>query len=225
MLSHIPRIGAIALVVALAVPLGATAVHAEVVFGNLGETGVGDISGTNTDIVPVATAAGQFSGLAQGFTTGSLTEFLTLQSVTLGLFADVGVSARTVSLFTNAAGNPGTLVATSSPVNVGAAGLYTFDFGSIPLAANTGYWIVPQPDVSWHVEAAFTNPTAENGSGYGSLGTRAQTFASGGNWTSTGLTSYAVSVTAVPEPSTYALAATALCLCGIAVARRRQTGC
>jgi hypothetical protein len=83
---------------------------AEVVFGNLGASGTGGLNGTNTDIVVSATTAGLYSGLAQGFTTGSNPAYLTLQSVKLGLFAEPGVPDRFVSIFSNNSGVPGILV-------------------------------------------------------------------------------------------------------------------
>jgi hypothetical protein len=223
--ARISWFGTAALIAALVSFGGGSPAHAEVVFGNLGSAGTGSLGGTNTDIVPVAAAEGDFSGIAQGFTTGSSNEFLTLQSVVLGLFAEANVPARTVSLFSNNAGFPGTELAVSSAVTVGTVGRYEFGFGNIPLAANTSYWIVPQPDVSWHTNASVTAPAAQNSSGYSYLGTAVKTFDSAGAWQSAGLNSYAVSINAVPEPSTYALAATALGLCGIAAARRRRAGC
>ena len=200
----------------------AAPVTENVVFGNLGATASDPLNGTNTDILVSATASGQFSGLAQGFTTGNNTSFLTLQSVILGLFADVGVPSRTVSLYTNNAGVPGTEVAVSSAVAVGATGKYTFNFANVSLSANTGYWIVPQNEVSWHLNSDVSVPSVQNASGYSYLGTSAKTFASGNSWDSSGLTQYSLSVQAVPEPSTYALAALGLGVAGIVRARRRK---
>jgi len=195
---------------------------AEVVFGNLGPTASGPLAATSTDILVSATAAGQVSAIAQGFTTGNDSAFLTLQSVILGLFASGGDPNRTVSLYSNNAGEPGAELAVSSSVAVGAQDKYTFGFSNVPLLANTSYWIVPQSDVSWYVNAGFTNPAVQNGSGYSYLGTASQTFDSGGVWASSGLTSYSVSVQAVPEPSTYALAALGFGVAGIVRARRRN---
>jgi hypothetical protein len=201
----------------------AAPVTENVVFGNLGPTASDPLSGTNTDILVSATAPGQFSALAQGFTTGNDTSFLKLQSVILGLFAQSGVSSRTVSLYTNNAGVPGTEVAVSSAVAVGATGKYTFNFSNVALSANTGYWIVPQSEVSWHLDSNISVPGVQNASGYSYLGTSAKTFASGGSWAASGLTQYSLSVQAVPEPSTYALAALGLGVAGIVRARRRKS--
>lgn len=211
--------------IATAALLLAVAGHAapptDVVYGNLGSTGGGALSTTNTDILPVATGEGDTSALAQGFTTGSSAQFLTLQSVVLGLFAEPGVPARTVSLFSDAAGVPGSELAVSNAVSISSQAKYTFSFSSLQLSPNTSYWIVPQSDVSWYVNSTFTAPGAQNTSGYSYLGTAAKTFESAGSWEATGLTSYSLSVTAVPEPSTYALAAIGVAAGGLMRWRRR----
>jgi hypothetical protein len=184
----------------------AQSVRAEVVFGNLGSTGAGGLNGSSTDIVAVATAEGEYSGLAQGFTTGSLTNFLQLQSVVLGLFAEVGVPARTVSLFSNNGGVPGTQLAVSNAVSVGAQAKYTFSFSNYQLDASTSYWIVPQPDVSWHLSQPVAVPIERNSSGYTYLGSAQKTFESGNAWSNPADDNrFSVSVQAVPEPSTVAL--------------------
>jgi hypothetical protein len=204
----------------------AQSVRAEVVFGNLGNTGSGGLNGSNTDIVAVATQPGEYSGLAQGFTTGSLTQFLKLESVVLGLFADSGVSARTVSLFSNNAGVPGTELVVSNAVSVGAQAKYTFGFSSYQLAANTSYWIVPQPDVSWHLSQPVAAPIGLNSSGYAYLGSAQKTFESANTWTSPADdTRFSISVQAVPEPSTVALGFAGVAgLAGFCLRRRMTRG-
>jgi hypothetical protein len=204
----------------------AQSVRAEVVFGNLGNTGSGGLNGTNTDIIAVATQEGEYSGLAQGFTTGSLSQFLKLESVVLGLFAEVGVPARTVSLFSDNAGVPGSELAVSNAVSVSAVGKYTFGFSNYQLAANTSYWIVPQPDVSWHLSQPVAAPIARNSSGYAYLGSAMKTFESGNAWTSPADdTRYSISVQAVPEPSTVALGLAGVAgLVGFGLRRRISRG-
>jgi hypothetical protein len=85
---------------------------------------------------------------------------------------------------------------------------------------------VPQFDADWfwYLNDDETQPIAQNSSGFGYLGTRRSNGTIAGTWSNTSQP-YTVSITAVPEPSTYALAATALGLCGIAAARRRRAGC
>jgi hypothetical protein len=199
-------------------------VRADVVFGNLGVSGTNGLNGTNTDIVVTATTAGEFSGLAQGFTTGSNAQFLTIQSVTLGIFAEVGVPNRSVSIFSNNAGVPGSQLYVSNSIPVSAVSSYVFSFSSVVLSANTSYWIVPQAEISWHLSQPIAPPTGQNASGYAYLGTAEKTLSSGNAWTESGLTSYAVSINAVPEPSTYAMASAGAGVVGLMAWRRRKAG-
>ncbi len=234
MTSRVPRIGAIALVAALAVPLGATTVHAEVVFGNLGATGTGNLGGVVTDFGnnPPNTDATQ--RLAVGFTTGASVNFLTLQSVTLGLFGATPPSSVNISvgIYADDSGKPAsTPLFTSGALAIGDTAKYTFSFGASQLSASTTYWIVPEPETigSWVNNFANTAPIARNDSGYAAAGAlRYGIFDEEDptlGWYAAPTSGMSASVTAVPEPSTYALAATALGLCGIAAARRRRTGC
>jgi hypothetical protein len=195
---------------------------AEVVFGNLGASGTGGLNGTNTDIVVSATTAGLYSGLAQGFTTGSNPAYLTLQSVKLGLFAEPGVPDRFVSIFSNNSGVPGSALYVSNSIPVSTVNSYLFSFANVVLSPNTTYWVVPQADVSWHLSQPIAAPGVQNASGYSYSGTLESTFESGGNWTTAGLSAYSVSINAVPEPSTYAMAAIGAGLVGLMGWRRRK---
>ncbi len=193
------------------------------VFGNLGPTGAGAISDSGSDFGP---SAASLKVLAQGFTTGSNTDFLTLQSVVLGAFYDNFVTENlTVGLYSNGGGNnPGTLLATSSPTSVGAKGKYTFGFSDYELSATTSYWIVPQFDVDWfwYINDAETQPEQQNSSGYGYLGTRRSNGTIAGTWSNTSQP-YSLSVNAVPEPGTIGLAIAGICAGGVALARRRKS--
>jgi hypothetical protein len=201
----------------------AQSVRADVVFGNLGPTGAGAISDSGSDFGP---SAASLKVLAQGFTTGSNTDFLTLQSVVLGAFYDNFVTENlTVGLYSNGGGNnPGTLLATSSPTSVGAKGKYTFGFSDYELSATTSYWIVPQFDVDWfwYINDAETQPEQQNSSGYGYLGTRRSNGTIAGTWSNTSQP-YSLSVNAVPEPGTIGLAIAGICAGGVALARRRKS--
>jgi hypothetical protein len=197
----------------------AAPITSDVVFGNLGADGSGGISSTNTDIGPGAPTT---LALAQGFTTGSSSP-LVLQSVILGAFVD-GIGSRTVSIYSNSSNAPGTALFTSSPTTVSSPGKYTYSFSGVTLSPGTSYWVVPDfsVDWSWYTEADETDqPTEQNASGYSYLGTKRQTQASPGVWGNS-ILPYSLSVQAVPEPSTYALAAVGLTVAGLMRARRRK---
>lgn len=195
----------------------------DVVFGNLGADGSSGLSSTNTDIGPASAVT---LALAQGFTTGTGSTRLQLQSVTLGAFVD-GTANRTVSIYSNVSNAPGTALFTSSPTSVSAQNKYTFNFSGANLTAGTNYWVVPDfsVDWSWYTEATdSTQPEEQNASGYSYLGTKKMQAASPGTWSNT-LLPYSLSVNAVvpvPEPSTYALAAVGLAVAGFVRARRRK---
>jgi hypothetical protein len=184
---------------------------AEVVFGNLGTSGTGAITNTNTDVGPTAGL-----DIATSFTTG--TSNLNVTSITLGLFGD-GAISTTVDIFADATGEPApSSLFSSSAVTVGVKGLYTFSFSGATLTANNTYWVIPQADVAWYIASAA--PVEQNLSGYAFNATSEN---SGSGWLSAGSNRYSISVTAVPEPSTYALAAVGLGVAGFVRARRRKS--
>ncbi|MFM8494485.1 MAG: choice-of-anchor R domain-containing protein [Planctomycetia bacterium] len=168
--------------------------------------GPDDLADTGSDFGP---SASTLKILAQGFTTGSNPSLLTLQSVQMGaFFNETSSAARTVSIYTNSGGNPGSLVATSSPVSVQGKGLYTFAFDPIDLAASTSYFVVPQFNVDWfwYITESEEQPVGVNGSGYVYLSTRRSNGTLAGTWSNTSQ-AYAVSVVAVPEPAPLLLVA------------------
>lgn len=205
----------------LSVFIGASA-HAlppsNVVYGNLGAFGTDSIGSTNTDFGP---ASASVSALAQGFTTG--TANLTLQSVTLGVFAtSLGDVPRNVSIYSSTANAPGTALFTSESTLVGNGGSYDFPFSGATLSPNTNYWVVPDSTVdwSWYVNSAETDPTEQNSSGYSFLGTK-KVNVSTSTWVNS-IFPYSVSITAVPEPSTAALAGLGILAAGVMQWRRRK---
>jgi hypothetical protein len=203
----------------------AESVRAEVVFGNLGPTGAGGLSSTQTDIGPGSATT---TALAQGFTTGGASSNLQLESVTIGAFAtSTGTLPRTISIYSNVANFPGSSLFTSAATQVGSNAKYTFNFTGAALSANTSYWVVPDFSVSltWVNEAEdFTTPTQQNSSGYAYLGTARIQNNNPGVWASVpGLAGLSVSVVAVPEPSSIGLAIAGICAGGVALARRRKS--
>ncbi len=183
-----------------------------VVFGNLGSSGTNGVGNFNSDIGP-----GPGFQLAQGFTASSPN--LSVQSVSLWLFGES--TAGSVSIYDATAiipaGGPGDPVATSASQTIGAKGLYQFSFSGLQLTNGTNYWIVPNGNVSWYLAGGA--PTAQNASGYAFAGSLEKT--DGGFWQTAGTNQMSVSISAVPEPSTYALSAIGLTVAGFARWRRR----
>lgn len=213
---------ALRLLAACCVAIGSASVtRAEVVFGNLGASANNALSTTNTDITPTYR-------LAVPFTTGSSSSFLSLQSITLGLFYDNFETASFgLSIYQNNAGVPSATVAATAPAQtIGTAARYTFNFSNFQMTSNTTYWIQPDVDLSWYTPLSSPTPVAYNSSGYSWPGTGLASSDSGSTWNTDDLIvnsgRYAFSVQAVPEPSTYALAAAGLGIAGIVVRARRR---
>ena len=189
----------------------ASPAQAGVVLSNMGANGLTDTSGpTNTDILAA-------NWLASGFTTGA--DALKLDWVSIvGFNNDVG--SKTVAIYSDNAGSPGTLVATSSGTTVTTKNVYQFNFSGANLAASTSYWVLPQVGLSWYIESANAAPTAQNASGFSYLGVKTSTN-SGSSWTTSPF-NYTVGISAspaaVPEPAITSL----VCVGGIAFMRRRM---
>jgi hypothetical protein len=204
--------------------LGATpSARPEVVFGNLGPTGAGSLSSTQTDIGPSAATT---EAIAIGFETGAFSTNPSLQSVTIGTFAaSSGTLSRTISIYSNNAGLPGTSLFMSSVIQVGSNGKYPFDFSNVNLDTDSTCWIVPDFSVDWTwVQEAEDEviPGQQNASWYTYVNRSRIQKSNPGVWANSGNSVYAISVTAVPEPSTVALTAAALGLgCFAALHRRR----
>jgi hypothetical protein len=201
------------LAIAAMAMVSSASAQAGVVLSNMGANGLTDTSGIfNGDIQGT-------SRLASGFTTGSVAQILDWVSI-VGFNNDV--TQKTVAIFSDNAGNPGAVFATSAPRNVGTKDVLKFDFTGVTLAANTKYWVLPELGLSWYLETEGEHPDEQNGSGFSSAGVRMSSD-SGSSWsTAPGSFTLAVSTSnvpaAVPEPALTSL----LCLSGIALIRRRM---
>ena len=202
--------------------------NAAVVFGNLGANGSGAVDPAGgTLITPTVWRALAFTPNGTN---------LVLNTATIGLDTSASGSAGIrLDLYSNNAGNPGTsLFNTSQTLNASTvAGPVTFTLNQTLTAGQT-YWIVAQRDggtgnnntLSWRRPSPNTAPTAQNLSGWVSVGAKTSND-DGGTWGSltTGVAiGNAISLTAspIPEPGTWA--AMAIFAGGAAYAgwRRRQ---
>ncbi len=212
----------IRIVAFLALVMAGVSAHAGVVFGNLGASGTGALGGTNTDFGPSDTDE---LAIAQGFNTGT-SSLLDIQSVTLGLFVtNSGTNEnRTVSIYSDSSGAPGSILFTSQPVGIGNTGAYTFPFSGATLSASTPYWIVAEGPSSWYTApgSLFTLPTSQNGSSYSATTTLVNS-ATSSTWGPSQINSYSVSVVAVPEPPAIVMAGIGIASAIWSLQRRRKS--
>jgi len=212
---HFPAVVALSLAFAFA----GTA-NAGIVAGNLGG------SGTNA----LASGSQFFSStswIAQGFSvpSGSGVDDQ-LVSVSVGLSAPVGDGSATASLYSGTSQPTGTALVTDTVAVSGTtAALYTFNLGQ-QLSGGTNYWIVLSGAsfLGWNQNDALAAPITQNSSGWGFIDSLTSSN-SGSSWTTGGgsTDASAISVTAVPEPSSLALAGLGILAAGF-VSRKRLVG-
>jgi len=201
----------------------------DVVFGNMGSSGTNALDSGNVAQIGSTTQGDSGNRFAVPFTTGADADFLKLTSITLGLGDISPFSTAILNVVADNAGAPtGSSLATQS-LEVQANGLYTFGLGLVQLTANTTYWVTLEAQnadapnfFSWLRGDVPGSPVGVNGSGYTfpGGGRRSQ---NGGAWTvNAGADTLSISVSAVPEPSTYALAAVGLGVAGFVRTRRRK---
>jgi hypothetical protein len=201
-------------------------VQAANIYSNLGtpdsssNAAIGYNSSTNVDVK-----------YAQGFTTGTSIYVLNSVDLPLGVTGSGNGSPR-LQIFSNNADKPGTaLDVTFTNPTFGAQALYNFSLATpFEMSASTSYWMVlsdstanTQTKFNWYYSDTLSSPTAQNGSDLTFLG-GSRSLNGGTSWSNnnafaqTGIT---LNATAVPEPSTYALAAIASGVMA-ALARRRK---
>ena len=220
--------------IACFVALSAMAAHAapltDVVFGNLGANGTNAIDSGNVAQMGSTVLGQSGNRFAVAFTTGSDSNYLKLQSVVLGLGDISPFSTAILKLVADNGGSPtGSLLATTSR-EVQANGLYSFGLGTVPLTASTKYWVTLEANdaaapstFSWLRGDAPASPTGLNGSGYSFPANGGMRSQNDGPWTvNAGADTLSISIQAVPEPSTYALAAIGAGVAGLMSCRRRK---
>jgi hypothetical protein len=220
--------------------LAVSSAQSAVVFGNLGEAENAGLDEINTQVL------GTTRWFAVGFNLASNPgQWYGLQSVKLGLIGSANV---TLSLYSDAGGSPGTaLTQTDTEAVSGGPGLVSFDLsqgGSVTPSGNWtnispgNYWFVAKSSgfVNWVNSASGTTPSEfsptninvgpASPSGWSYVGTKFTTT-SGTSWTAVSsgapAQNLSISVTAIPEPGTWA--AMAIFAGGAAYAgwrRRRQ---
>jgi len=204
--------------------------RAEVVLSNLTEISLG----------PDSVSSGKW--LASSFVTNS--QAWTLTSATLSFGSAQNTSGNLfVNLYSNATNSPGSSLGTlSGSENPASAGQYTYTSNGISLDPSTTYWLVAGVSSGdgaypwlfagsiastgvWSIPS--TNTYAYNETGVGTTGYRpTEGLGTSGSstWSSHPGTPqlFSIEATAVPEPSTYAMALAGLACGGYSVFRRRK---
>lgn len=216
------------------VALGVSAAHAapltDVVFGNLGVSGTNAIDSGNVAQIGSTVSGSSGNKFAVAFTTGANNSYLKLQSVVLGLGDISPFSTAILKLVADNGGLPtGSLLATTSQ-EVQSNGLYSFGLGIVPLNASTKYWVTLEANdpsapstFSWLRGDPAASPVGLNGSGYTFPANGGMRSQNDGSWTvNASADTLSISIQAVPEPSTYAMAAIGAGVAGLTGWRRRK---
>lgn len=194
-------------------------------FGNLGPAGSNAYDNTSNYLV--GSSGTSNVQIAFGFTPASPDRLL--QTAQFWFGAPTGSPTASVTVVADTAGSPSnTVVATFSGVSsITAENKYTFSTNTW-LTAGTPYWLVvsqtaPSAAFSWFANSAGDLPTAQNGSGWTSGGVK-RSQNGGTTWSTYNLANPAAfSITAVPEPSAYAMTLAGVACCGYSFWLRRRT--
>jgi hypothetical protein len=181
-----------------------------------------------TDVLRASAPLGTYTGLSAGesFTTGA--QSYTFSSVVANLRLLVGSSTNLAAgIYSNSGGTPGSLLATLTVPSMTLNSRSNFSFTastSLTLAASTTYWFVVGPSTSTTslVDATWYTGTSGTGLATAALNSNGLSL---GSWVpdlGSASLSYQINGSAIPEPSTYAMATGAMAL-GFVVWRRRRT--
>lgn len=204
--------------------------RAEIVFGNLGASGTGQLDPGAVAQVGSTVEGQPGQQYAIAFTTGTNPLFLTLKNIGVGLGDVEPYSTARLNLVADNAGLPtGSILATGTSL-LAPNGVLNFNLGSVPLSAGTTYWVTVE-DInassgsyfSWLRNSSDLVPSGLNGSGYTFPTTAGAQQSTDGGSTWNDYPSGAklgISVEVVPEPSNLVMAG--LGVGGIAMLARRR---
>ena len=168
---------------------------------------------------------------AQGFTTGATLYNINSVDLALGV-TNAGNGSPLLQIYSDNAGAPGAnLGAVFTNPTFGTRAIYNLSLATpFALAASTSYWLVVSDTTAgsstkfnWYYSDTFNSPSAKNGSNFQFVN-GARSVNGGTSWvtnTAFSQTGITINATAVPEPTTWALAAIATGVMA-AVARRRK---
>jgi hypothetical protein len=187
--------------------------RAEVVFGNLGASGTDAIDDGFLSRIGSTTLGQPGNQVAFAFTSSSNPLFLELTKASLGLGSNVPYPTGVLNLVADNAGLPTGSILASATSSLGPDAKYNFNFSNYALTANTKYWLrLQDPNAStpssfsWLQNANAAAPSALNGSGY-AFDSVSRSINGGSTWNAfPDGAKLAISIEAVPEPSTIVMA-------------------